>query len=71
MADPRSIDQPILTYPGSTENINCTAPTFSPVQVKVTYHWTTLVPFLQIGPLTLSSTATEFIEYKQVDSGGN
>jgi Flp pilus assembly protein TadG len=35
---------------------------FCPVQVTVTYNWTTLVPILNLGPLTLHSTSTALIE---------
>jgi len=35
---------------------------FCPVQVTVSYEWTTLVSLLNLGPVTLRSTTTKLIE---------
>jgi Flp pilus assembly protein TadG len=66
LADPSSIQVCDSACLGNSNTLH----TFNPVQVKVTYEWTTLVPFLQLGQLTLSSTATELIEYDP-PAGGN
>jgi Flp pilus assembly protein TadG len=58
LADRSAVSVQGPNYP-SSGGLRCT---FCPVTVTVTYQWTSLVPFLRLGPLTLHSTATRLIE---------
>lgn len=56
LADHSAVSAPGPTYP---DGGRCT---FCRVTVDITYQWTSLVPILKLGPLTLHSTATRLIE---------